>query len=460
MKRFSETATRAALANGATIRDNAHYTLNAGYRVHIDGEQAGYITSDLFGKLLRDGTITASFHGYGYTEYMTPDQITAARDAAAAELAAITTPGTIELRARRACTIGARRVRDGEHFLVTVYGDGTQASPANAYGKLYDFRTADHAHLFAIVNRPEPEQDAAQDVTTDDQGDAADEEQPAAWQPAPGRVAVKDANTDEIIEGSPRALYYALQFRYRRDRYDGEPVAAWEPVNEGAAAVIAAAIAATERDQGAALDAAPAEEATEILPVQQPTSYIRADGDEATHSATKALSWHRAGHDVIVARHGDRSVYVHGAPQEAPREEDENRDHCRRIAEEIDAYAAGEYKRCPGCGEIHRRNWDTIADVFRCPECGSVGSVDDWETLSLWEYFNDAFDIEYRVAGRARDALRSVRVMVACGGPNIYVDTASRAVELYWWGERASYPVSYDAAEIIDEWATELWCCL
>lgn len=107
-----------------------------------------------------------------------------------------------------------------------------------------------------------------------------------------------------------------------------------------------------------------------------------------------------------------------------------------------------------------RRDWDDIADVFRCPECGAVTSVDDWETLSLWEYFDDAFDVEFRVCGRARDALRSVCVMVAYGGPNIYVDTASKSVELYWWSERASYPISYEAAEIIDDWAAEYWGCM
>lgn len=211
----------------------------------------------------------------------------------------------------------------------------------------------------------------------------------------------------------------------------------------------------------AALDAAEEEEpAAEETPAQQPTAYLRADGEGATHSASEALSWHRAGHDLMVCHHGRAPVYVHGAPQETPREEDENRAHCRHIAEEIDAYAAGELKRCPDCGEIHRRDWDEIADAFRCPNCGAVGSVDDWETLSLWEFFDDAYDIEYRVTGRARDSLRSVCVMVACGGPNIYVDTASKAVELYWWSERASYPISWDAVEIINEWAEELWSCL
>ena len=49
--------------------------------------------------------------------------------------------------------------------------------------------------------------------------------------------------------------------------------------------------------------------------------------------------------------------------------------------------------------------------------------------------------------------------MVAFGGPTIYIDSATRAVELYWWTDRASYPISRDAADALDEWAQELWTC-
>ena len=199
--------------------------------------------------------------------------------------------------------------------------------------------------------------------------------------------------------------------------------------------------------------------AEEPAPVKHRAVYMRADGDGATESATVAMRWHRAGLDLFACHPGKSAVYVKGMPQEAPRSRyDENRAHCEHIAREIDAYANGELKRCPECGEIHHRDWDNIADTFKCPECGNVGSVDDWETLSLWEFFDDAYDIEYRCDSRKE--YRSVRIMVACGGPNIYIDTASKSVDLYWWTERASYPISYGAAEIIDDWAAEYWECL
>ncbi|MBO5969176.1 MAG: hypothetical protein J6S14_11845 [Clostridia bacterium] len=69
MKRFSETATREALKNGAAIRFYDYFSLNAGYRIMVDGEIAGYITFDLWLKLNRDETIVRSTRGFDYEEY-------------------------------------------------------------------------------------------------------------------------------------------------------------------------------------------------------------------------------------------------------------------------------------------------------------------------------------------------------------------------------------------------------
>jgi hypothetical protein len=46
---------------------------------------------------------------------------------------------------------------------------------------------------------------------------------------------------------------------------------------------------------------------------------------------------------------------------------------------------------------------------------------------------------------------------VAYGGPTIYIDTDSGDVELYWWNERARYPLSSSARDAVDEWAEEYW---
>lgn len=90
----------------------------------------------------------------------------------------------------------------------------------------------------------------------------------------------------------------------------------------------------------------------------------------------------------------------------------------------------------------------------------TVDDIEEYLTpISLWEYFEDGiYNIEYRVPNRYDDPT-SVCVMVACGGPNIYLDTASGDVELYWWNENGRYPMSGDVVNAINEYMTELYNC-
>lgn len=132
----------------------------------------------------------------------------------------------------------------------------------------------------------------------------------------------------------------------------------------------------------------------------------------------------------------------------------ENREHCKAIAERLDAIAAGNIYRCPECGEEIRMPYD-VGDKYRCSHCHAVNDVIDYEQLSIWDYMSDILDIEYRC--RSDREYRSCKIMVACGGPNIYIDTAARAVLLYWWTDSAEYPLSHAACDAIDEWAEEYW---
>lgn len=139
------------------------------------------------------------------------------------------------------------------------------------------------------------------------------------------------------------------------------------------------------------------------------------------------------------------------------KENDENRDRCKRIAEEVEAYASGSAYKCPYCGEVHlmsayeeseHENEDGET-VYTCPNCEREIEENDLEAVSLWDYFNDVYNIEYRIDQQKE--LRSVEIMVACGGPNIYIDTDSKSVKLYWGGEFAEYPIDYDTAAALTE---------
>lgn len=191
--------------------------------------------------------------------------------------------------------------------------------------------------------------------------------------------------------------------------------------------------------------------------------YLNHTTTERSSKASEAMSWHRRG-DLIQALTYDNNgkeltdVMIHPAP--APQPKDGNREHCRHIAEEMDAYASGDVRRCPECGEVINRDWDDVGDSFRCPECGEVSDPDYWDQLSIWDFLADVYDVEFRVSGRHDDSPRSVRVMVACGGPNIYIDSASGSVELYWWNEHARYYISNEAQDALNEWADEYWGCM
>lgn len=133
-----------------------------------------------------------------------------------------------------------------------------------------------------------------------------------------------------------------------------------------------------------------------------------------------------------------------------------NAEHCREIADRLDAVAAGRVYKCPDCGE-----WitfpDSVGDVYRCPDCGAVFDVSDAENVGMWDYFADALDIEYRCD--ARKEYKSARITVAWGGPNIYIDTYSQKVLLYWWTEQAEYDLTTEATDAVDEWAADCWGC-
>ena len=135
----------------------------------------------------------------------------------------------------------------------------------------------------------------------------------------------------------------------------------------------------------------------------------------------------------------------------------ENWETCKRIATEIDKVAAGTVYRCQECGEqIDVDGLEEDEDGYIiCPECGKRISIDDAEQYTMYDYFEDALDIEY-IVGSDR-TYRGVRVMVTCGGPNIYVDTMEKAVTLFWWTDSARYYLSTDAVDAVDECFEDLW---
>jgi len=68
---------------------------------------------------------------------------------------------------------------------------------------------------------------------------------------------------------------------------------------------------------------------------------------------------------------------------------------------------------------------------------------------NLTEYFDDVLDCEYTVNNRKE--YKSVKVWVTLGGPNVWIDTNTKTVELRWGCDSAFYGIPYDICNYIDE---------
>lgn len=105
----------------------------------------------------------------------------------------------------------------------------------------------------------------------------------------------------------------------------------------------------------------------------------------------------------------------------------ENREYCKRIAKEIEECAAGK-----------------MVD-------------DDGNQISLYDYLFDVLDYEFTIDSRKEYV--SAKIWVTLGGPNIWIDTAERAVKLAWGADREEYPLNWDVCNEIDGIMQEIYEC-
>lgn len=138
----------------------------------------------------------------------------------------------------------------------------------------------------------------------------------------------------------------------------------------------------------------------------------------------------------------------------------ENRQHCISIAKTLEQVANGQLYRCPECGEfIHESQFYNADAEYICPCCKAEEiTLQDCEQVSFFDYFTDSvLDVEYRL--NAERQFKNVRLMVACGGPNIFIDTGSCEVQLYWWTDRESCPIDPEVCDAINDCFEELYNC-
>ena len=97
-----------------------------------------------------------------------------------------------------------------------------------------------------------------------------------------------------------------------------------------------------------------------------------------------------------------------------------------------------------------------IANELSNPNQLEVWAVeDDNLDYSVLDYLEGALDIEYVVGSDGE--YRGARVLVAFGGPTIWINTRTNQVEGAWWQDSAH--ATFDDAIGLDETLEELFNC-
>jgi hypothetical protein len=102
------------------------------------------------------------------------------------------------------------------------------------------------------------------------------------------------------------------------------------------------------------------------------------------------------------------------------------------LQKHVDAIAHGiqngiTHDTCLHChGDLDYDNFDDVRDP--CSDCEHYHGL----TMDGIHYLSDVLDIQYIVTGAGE--YLAARILVAFGGPNIWINTQTKTVEGYWGG--------------------------
>jgi len=75
---------------------------------------------------------------------------------------------------------------------------------------------------------------------------------------------------------------------------------------------------------------------------------------------------------------------------------------------------------------------DSVKHIANTIESGEY-ETDNEDGPSGYDYLTDALDIQYIISSDKK--YLGARVLVAFGGPNIWINTQKQMIEGYWWGD-------------------------
>lgn len=94
---------------------------------------------------------------------------------------------------------------------------------------------------------------------------------------------------------------------------------------------------------------------------------------------------------------------------------------------------------------------EMVLNIVRTIEEGDWGEPEEGEDYSsAYDFLQDTYDINYITHSDKK--YKGARLLVAFGGPNIWIDTNLEQVEGYWWGDKfiAQYNHTNGAIELDD----------
>ena len=152
-------------------------------------------------------------------------------------------------------------------------------------------------------------------------------------------------------------------------------------------------------------------------------------------------------------------------------EKNKNLKHVQAIVETMEKYASGDYFTYNG--ELFPVDKDEFCKLDGCTVqqenvCGNIhlfyimpdGTMlfeGDIEIADIGDYFDDFYDIDYVIGSDKH--YKACRVLVAYGGPNIYIDTWEKEVQLFWWSNTATADIPDELCAAIDDFFEAIYNC-
>ena len=101
-----------------------------------------------------------------------------------------------------------------------------------------------------------------------------------------------------------------------------------------------------------------------------------------------------------------------------------------------------------------KKKSETCEEQLR-DQCKHIAETISTPLEDVHEWMNDVYDIEWITFNDHK--YKAARLMVAGGGPNIWVNLQTGTVDGYWWGDTCKVPFEDNLG--LDEYLEELHAC-